>query len=382
MYPQSNRGVQRPSSGFTLIELLVVIAIIAILIGLLLPAVQKVREAAARAKCQNNLKQIVLAAHNYQSANGYLPPGYDKQQLGVLVYLLPYLEQSAVYNGFNGGKMPLGGLNSSAVTDSAETGYTFPANDPYIPYWWQLPLNTGTTLPAAAATYPTNPDIPTFLCPSSRQRGDYFTLLIGSDYFSPIVTGQWPGYGSFYDAIAYPPANQAMGITHYQGIASIHDMNNPWAWGTPNYGETFKTLLDFDSKGNLANVQDGTSNTLLFGECNGWFFPDVAAKLGTAPGWPTSGYMGVAWTNGVRHINFGLYNTAPQANYTTGGPFHYANSTGINKISYGPFTSPHTAGMINFAYADGSVRPVDPNIDFVMYCALAGYADGFITPVQ
>src|SRR5437879_4243775 len=122
--------------GFTLIELLVVIAIIAVLIGLLLPAIQKVREAANRTVCTNNLKQIGLAAMNYESANGHLPPGANVspncQQTyadgpagwwvppplsgpytGVLAYLLPYVEQDNVYNPLSALKFPLKSGTSS-----------------------------------------------------------------------------------------------------------------------------------------------------------------------------------------------------------------------------------------------------------------------------
>src|SRR5271163_576119 len=87
--------------AFTLIELLVVIAIIAVLIALLLPAVQQAREAARRSQCKNNMKQIALAAHNFESSYKMFPAGFDANCAGPLPYLLPYVDQAAMFNNFN-----------------------------------------------------------------------------------------------------------------------------------------------------------------------------------------------------------------------------------------------------------------------------------------
>ena len=221
--------------GFTLIELLVVIAIIAILIGLLLPAVQKVREAAARIQCANNLKQIGLAALNYESATGTLPPGQNATTyMGPLPYILPYIEQGNVYN-----QIPA----------------SLFSNTPPGP-WWNYVYG-------GAASY----HIKTFECPSDQPYTAQ-TGVFAYTNFSPY------NYGGAY----FGGANQPLGASNY----------------VPNAGSLGQTGTFYDqwagpyvvqSPTKLTSITDGTSNTIAFGETLGgtskgardFYYPWVAA---------------------------------------------------------------------------------------------------------
>src|ERR1019366_4024966 len=151
--------------GFTLIELLVVIAIIAILIALLVPAVQKVRAAAARTQCINNLKQVVLASHSYHGTNKVFPPGSDAQMAGVLVYLLPYIDQQPMFT------------NYSFLPTRYNLYYQDPAN---------RPASTGVlpppAPPAPRTQFGAQPQIAAFLCPAAPSAASHTTVLLAVNY--------------------------------------------------------------------------------------------------------------------------------------------------------------------------------------------------------
>jgi prepilin-type N-terminal cleavage/methylation domain-containing protein/prepilin-type processing-associated H-X9-DG protein len=327
VHPQYRRG-------FTLIELLVVIAIIAILIGLFLPAVQKIREAAARMQCSNNLHQIALAAHHYDSDYQRLPPGMDQQHVGCLVYLLPYLEQ-----------------------DNRARNFSF---DPKYTLYYQNPLNrppsTNTdAIPRPPALYGCEGNIKTLLCPSAPSPETYTTTLLfaaygtaGKDY-----NAAYPGPGYVFSSA---PGRLIMGRSNYLGVAG--DWRYPNAVVSGNY----HGLLTYQSKNSVGRVPDGTSNTLLFGEIvGGWITWNGAG--GIPDGWATA-----SWSAGFTYTAFGACPGSGGDNCKLDNP-----GKGFN---YATFDSQHAGNRINFAFADGSVRNIRPGLDFGVFEALAGFQDG------
>ncbi|HEY1189356.1 MAG TPA: DUF1559 domain-containing protein [Gemmata sp.] len=345
-------------SAFTLIELLVVIAIIAILIGLLLPAVQKVREAAARMSDQNNLKQLALAAHNFHSANERLP-GYQPAPGGssvasygysVHAFLLPYIEQE-----------PL--------------GRTFDPNAQQL-FFGSAPFGTFNPALAPTAVAP----IKTFLNPAD-----------GQDPVCTILSGGAPHAGTNYAA------------NIGSGLDANDTTNNPQKSNGTDLRFPSDGLFWSGSRVRLTDVTDGTSNTLMFADIvrgpnvsltgtpytaltpdqrqrlyasvgggrspvsaapGGLNPPIAAAEAHTATSW--TGNRGGSWIWGQ-----------PYTNGFTAAMTPNSPTPDMSGHGQGWFTSRSPfAGGVNAALADGSVRFVRDSISIATWRATATRAGG------
>jgi prepilin-type N-terminal cleavage/methylation domain-containing protein/prepilin-type processing-associated H-X9-DG protein len=333
--------------GFTLIELLVVIAIIAILIGLLLPAVQKVREAAARMKCQNNLKQLGLALHNYHDSYQRFPPGrrslgnaegYNQPpcnpdpvvyNLHGLVLLLPYIEQQNLYRQWN--------FNGAAGDFLASAhGYKLAS-----------PLASPDAVASGNAALSTV-TIPTLLCPSDS--GD--PAIQPSSYYSPDLgrTGL-KAIKTNYDFIA---ASGGVGYYNY--------------WSNQTLGTRY--MFGENSTTRITDVTDGTSNTLMMGE------QTLATYNGVTSAWAYAGWVSVGidpvgnWntTYPAQGLNIWNYNNNKAPNNTYGQRASWYNAASL-----------HTGGC-NFVFADGSVHFLSQAIDVPSLTFLSRMADGQVIP--
>jgi prepilin-type processing-associated H-X9-DG protein/prepilin-type N-terminal cleavage/methylation domain-containing protein len=390
-------SLQRSRAAFTLVELLVVIAIILLLIALLVPAIQKVRESANRTFCAHNLKEIALAAHHFHSDHGRLPPGLISGRLGVtpgittqddprqwfpnlpdpngpniqfftgrvygpsvgcLVYLLPYLEQDSLKAQIHF----VEGLNQGGTSTEA---------------WWFNPTNV-----LAART-----KIKLFLCPS--------------DYLDSVTPDFGPVGGMLWAYLGYPGHNWYRFdpcffiVTDTSGVSDVGRTNYfPCAGGGGGKGlatatddpfAPYEGIFSNRSETTLGQVaqQDGTSNTLFFGESFG----------GSRK--PTTDYV-VPWMAGAEMaVGAGLgrgvdYNEENDPSGNGWDPLLGATGGAIWR-----YCSWHPAG-VNFAFADGHVQvlrfgnthPItvvpgqNLNNDYMLLLQMAGRKDGLTYDVS
>jgi prepilin-type N-terminal cleavage/methylation domain-containing protein/prepilin-type processing-associated H-X9-DG protein len=331
--------------GFTLIELLVVIAIIAMLIGLLLPAVQKVREAAARMKCTNNLKQIGLALHNYHDTNKMFPPGYIDGNAnpaltpdndvgpgwGWASFLLPYLEQDNLFKQIHFNVTVGTGVNTQIS---------------------QLPLTI-------------------FQCPSDgNQQPCVLYLWTNPGASVTVAHGNYVGCNGWLECF-----NGAGGSD--SGSGGMDGLSG-------GLGAAAQGLFYRNSHNSIANVTDGLSNTIVVGErssnhspstwagavpgamCPAWMATQPYTAPYTAPAQAPVGPNGSAYDN---------------ADYGEALVLAHGNQTHLPSADtpfYDPdtFYSMHTGQGANFLFGDGSVHFLTTSINPITYQALCTIAGG------
>jgi prepilin-type N-terminal cleavage/methylation domain-containing protein len=331
MNPKRNHNFRL---AFTLVELLVVIAIIGILIAMLLPAVQQVREAARRSTCLNNLRQIGIATHNYESANMKIPPGTlwhrmedtlqnplpqtNRQGVNALVLIMPFMELNNVRDSFTMNTNPLVG-----------------------DIWYRDNLNAN-----AAATS----NIDSFLCPTDG-------MAPTNDSMDVLVPTASPGGGSFIWYRRVRTDGAQFGRSNYFPICGVwgeyDPLDAPGDILTANHPapntkiDLFKGAFGNRSTHGLGAIYDGTANT--FGFC------EMSTYLNT-PGGPTfsSGQIQYQWMSAI-NIATAFWGDSP---------------------NYYPDPSSMHPGTINFAMMDGSSHAVPRATNWRVIWDLSGRGDG------
>ncbi len=309
-------------SGFTLIELLVVIAIIAVLVGLLVPAVQKVREAANRMSCSNNLKQMALALHNYHGSNGELPVGRDALGLSTHAYLLPHLEQDAIFKQIN---------------------FTLAWNAP------------GNALPMAAV-------VKTFLCPSDNFNsipagwaGNNYRVNQGSGLLwgLPPTANSDPNFGQ-------PAPNGPFYLGSRTRLTDILD------------GSSNTAAMSEHRKGDFNNGIASPSDTFWLGQTVGMYpaTADEAQRIATTLDTKNLLYQGMSdvgapWIRGYHSTTVYFHVTSPGMPSCMYPPGRIATTADSN----------HSNG-VNVAMCDGSLRFVPQSISLPAWRAMGSATGG------
>ena len=309
----------RGRGAFTLIELLVVIAIIGILIALLLPAVQKVRESAARMSCSNNLKQLGIAMHSYHDAYGQFPSGHmvtdGHYYMNWTIALLPFLEQENLYRQYD---------NSVPNID--------PINEPVRTTFLKV------------YTCPSDPNINQVLYPETRaDNGEANTTV-------RYMTGSYRGMSG----ISWNNFDMWAGFPEEAGANLIH---------LPEGRGILHTDGDSGARPErMASITDGTSGTLMIGERTTRTHPTRATFWADSFNLYT---LSAAWSHSITLLDD--YDACVAAESDT-----------PNRCKYG-WGSPHS-GIINFVFCDGSVRGVSRSIDMTVFQAMATIGGGEAVP--